>query len=95
MHRQDDHTAIRGPLRGAAALAALESEGKLFGYGQDVAAVLDRDPRTVYDSIRRGEIPHVKIGQRYMVSVAWMRRQVDGLDTPEQARSAESAAVAS
>ena len=86
-----DHGHDTSPLRGAEALNALVAQGKLFCYAQDVADVMERDPRTVYDAIKRGEIPHTRIGQRYQVPVAWLRRQVDGTEA-EQVRCAGSAA---
>ena len=89
--RPDD---IDTDLKGAAALAALKARGKLFAYPHDVAAVMERDLRTIYDGIKRGEIPHTRIGQRYQVPVAWLRRQVDGLDTPEQARESAGMTIA-
>jgi hypothetical protein len=79
-------------LTGEAALAALEAAGKTFGYPADVAAVFDKDNKTIYAALERGEIPHVRIGQRYQISVAWMRRQVDGPGSPQPARQAGVAA---
>jgi hypothetical protein len=73
---------------GAAALAALEASGKLFCYPADVAAVFDKDRDTIYLALERGEIPHTRLGQRYQIPVAWLRRQVEGLDVPEHAGSA-------
>jgi excisionase family DNA binding protein len=77
-----------GQLKGAAALAALEARGELFGFPADVADVFGKDLKTVYRALENGEIPHTRIGQRYQIPVAWMRRQVDGTDVPEQARRA-------
>jgi hypothetical protein len=67
-------------LRGAAALAALEAQGRTFCYPADVADVFAKDLKTIYGGLERGEIPFTRIGQRYQISVAWLRRQVDGLD---------------
>jgi hypothetical protein len=75
-------------LKGAEALAALESQGKLFGFPADVADVFNKDVKVVYRALERGEIPYTRIGQRYQISVAWMRRQVDGVEAPELARRA-------
>jgi excisionase family DNA binding protein len=77
-----------GQLKGGAALAALEARGELFGFPADVADVFGKDLKTVYRALENGEIPHTRIGQRYQISTAWMRRQVDGADAPQQARRA-------
>jgi hypothetical protein len=87
-----DHHLDPSPLKGAAALAALDEQGKLFCYAADVAAVFDKDLRTVYTAMDRGEIPSVKMGQRRQIPLAWVHRQVEGTDAPEQARRAGSAA---
>ena len=65
-------------LRGAAALEALEAEGRLFAYPAEVARVMQRDPRTIYAGIEHGEIPATRVGQRYQVSVAWLKRAAEG-----------------
>jgi len=70
------------PIRGAALLEQLEHQGQLFCQPADTAAVTGKDPRTIYAAIKSGEIPSTKIGQRYHISVAWLRRQVDGTDVP-------------
>jgi excisionase family DNA binding protein len=69
-----------GQLNGAAVLAALEARGDLFCFPADVAAVLGRNLKTIYPALERGEIPHTRVGQRYSIPVAWLRRQADGLD---------------
>lgn len=69
-------------LKGAAALKALEEEGSLFGSPADVAAIMRRDIRTVYAGLERGEIPSTRVGQRYQIPVAWLRRQADGPSEP-------------
>jgi hypothetical protein len=79
-------------LEGEALLTALEADGRLFAFPAETAAVFRKDTKTVYLALERGEIPYVRIGQRYQISVAWMRRQVDGLDPPQAARRAGSAA---
>jgi hypothetical protein len=66
-------------LKGAEALAALEKDGDLFASPAWTARIMRRDIRTIYAAIKSGEIPSIKIGQRYSVSVAWLRRQVDGV----------------
>jgi hypothetical protein len=69
-------------LKGRAALKALEDDGNLFGSPADIAAIMRRDIRTVYAGLARGEIPSVRVGQRYQISLAWVRRQVDGVPEP-------------
>lgn len=69
-------------LKGAAALKALEREGNLFASPADVAVIMRRDIRTIYAGLERGEIPSTRVGQRYQVPMAWLRRQVDGLPEP-------------
>jgi hypothetical protein len=66
-------------LRGEAALKALEKAGKLWISPAKAAAVMERDVRTIYGALERGEIPNTKVGQRYQIPVAWLRRQADGL----------------
>jgi hypothetical protein len=68
--------------KGAALLAALEKEGNLFASPADVAGIMRRDIRTVYAGLERGEIPSIRVGQRYQISLAWIRRQVDGVPEP-------------
>jgi hypothetical protein len=75
-------------LTGEAVLAALEAAGKTFGYPADAAVVFEKDIKTIYLAMERGEIPHTRIGQRYHIPVAWMRRQVDGHVSPQPARRA-------
>ena len=69
-------------LKGADLLKALEEEGNLFASPADVAAIMRRDIRTVYAGLERGEIPSIRVGQRYQISIAWLRRQVDGVPEP-------------
>ena len=73
---------VTDQLKGAAALAALEASGQLFCFPADVAAVIGKDLRSVYAALNRGEIPCIRIGQRRHISVAWLRRQVDGEPEP-------------
>jgi excisionase family DNA binding protein len=63
----------------ADALAALEAKGDLFTSASTAAVVLGRNYRTVLAAIERGDIPHTRMGQQYMVPVAWLRRQADGV----------------
>jgi hypothetical protein len=65
--------------RGRAALEALEAQGKLFAYPADVADIFEQDRKTIYLALERGTIPSTRIGQRYQIPVAWLRRQVDGV----------------
>jgi excisionase family DNA binding protein len=83
-----DHGNDTGQLKGAAALAALESRGELFCFPADVAAVLGRNLKTIYPALERGEIPYTRVGQRYSIPVSWLRRAADGADAPQQARRA-------
>ena len=69
-------------LRGAAALVALETEGRLFATPAEAAAVMRRDVRTIYAGLERGEIPSTRVGQRFHIPVAWLRRQADGPSEP-------------
>ena len=66
-------------LKGEAALKRMESRGQTWASPAETAHVVQRDVRTVYGALKRGEIPSTKVGQRYYVSVAWLRRQVDGV----------------
>ncbi len=70
---------VEGQPRGAAALRALEEEGRLFTTPAGVAAVLERDIKSVYLGLERGDIPSTRVGPRYQISVAWLRRQADGV----------------
>ena len=74
-------------LKGAALLAALEKDGYLFASPADVAGIMRRDIRTIYAGLERGEIPSVRVGQRYQISLSWVRRQVDGVPEPRPAGS--------
>jgi hypothetical protein len=77
--------------KGLVALTALEETGHLFCYPQDVADVLVKDLKTVYLALERGEIPYTRIGQRYQISLAWLRRQVDGIPDPQPAQAGTAA----
>ena len=82
-----------GGLMGEPLLAALEAEGRTFACPAEMAAIFDgRDIKSIYAGLERGEIPYTRIGQRYSIPVAWIRRQVDGLDQPEPARQSGTAA---
>jgi excisionase family DNA binding protein len=65
-------------LKGAAALKALEKTGRLWATTPEAAAVMERDIRTVRAALQRGEIPHTKVGVRYQIPVAWLRRAAEG-----------------
>jgi len=82
------YTRTSDRARGLAALTALEDSERLFCYPQEAADVMGCDFKTVYSALERGEIPHTRIGQRYHIPVAWLRRQVDGLDRPQPAGTA-------
>ncbi len=41
------------------------------------AKVLGVAPTTVYEGIKRGEIPAIKVGRRRILSTEWLKRQVD------------------
>jgi excisionase family DNA binding protein len=69
-------------LKGAAALAALEKDGRLFATPAEAAVILRRDVRTIYAGLERGEIPNTRVGQRFQIPVAWLRRQADGPSEP-------------
>ena len=58
------------------ALAALD--GKLFTGVPETATVIDADQRTVRRALEAGEIPGVRIGQRWRIPVAWLREQAAG-----------------
>jgi hypothetical protein len=65
-------------LRGAAKLEALEAEGRLWATPAETADVLERDVKSVYAGLDRGDIPSVRVGPRYQISVAWLRRAAEG-----------------
>ena len=69
-------------LQGTAALADLERKGFLFATPAEAAAVMRRDVRTIYAGLERGEIPSTRVGQRFQIPVAWLRRQADGPSEP-------------
>jgi hypothetical protein len=74
---------VKDQLRGAAALTALEEAGKLWAIPAEVAAIMERDLKSVYAGLERGDIPSIRIGPRYQVSVAWLRRQANGVPDPQ------------
>jgi hypothetical protein len=82
------YTPSRDRVKGRAALEALEARGRLFCYPAEAARVIDKDHKTVYAALERGEIPHTRIGQRYHISIAWLRRQVDGTEPAQVERAA-------
>lgn len=75
-------------LKGAPALKALEEAGRLFATPVEVAAVLDRDVKSVRAAIVQGEIPSTKVGPRYQIAAAWLRRQADGVPDPQPVKAA-------
>lgn len=81
-------------LRGVAALEALEAAGHLWATTTETADVLERDLSAIYGALERGEIPSTRVGQRYNIPVAWLRRQADGLpeaDSDGRLRTARDA----
>ena len=79
---------VNDRLCGAAKLAALEAAGKLFATPAEAADVLERDIKSVRAGLDRGEIPAVRVGPRWQISVKWLRRQADGVPEPETAGGA-------
>jgi hypothetical protein len=75
-------------LKGAPALKALEEAGRLFATPGEVAAVLDRDIKSVYLGLERGQIPSIRVGPRYQISVAWLRKQASSTPDPQPVRAA-------
>ncbi len=65
-------------LKGRAALEALERTGRLFAYPAEAAAVLERDHRTVRLAMKRGEVPYTRVGNRFSISIDWLRRTAEG-----------------
>lgn len=49
--------------------------GRLFATVPEAAAILRYDVRTVRRAIAAGEIPAVRAGSTYRISVAWLREQ--------------------
>jgi hypothetical protein len=66
-------------LRGRAALDALEADGRLWAYPAEVAVVMERDVKTLYPALEKGEIPAIRVGQRWQISIAWLRRSAEGV----------------
>jgi excisionase family DNA binding protein len=67
--------------KGAKTLADLEAQGRLFCTPAQAAVVLGRDYRTILAAVERGEVPSVRVGQRYSISVGWLRKVADGVTT--------------
>lgn len=57
-----------------AALARLD--GRLFATVTEVAAILRYDARTVRKAIEAGEIPALRAGSTYRITVEWLRAQM-------------------
>lgn len=55
--------------------------GRLFADVPEAAAILGRDERTVRKAAAVGEIPSSKVGQKYLIPVAWLREQA-GITSP-------------
>jgi excisionase family DNA binding protein len=49
-------------------------DGRAFCDVWEAATILNRDPRTIRQAIKAGEIPAVRLGLRYSVPVAWLNR---------------------
>ncbi len=55
-------------------LDALVASGAAFTDTPTAAVILGADERTVRSAIKSGDIPAVRVGQRWKISVAWLRR---------------------
>lgn len=49
---------------------------------EEVAPILDCGTSAVHEAIRRGEVPHIRLGRRILVPTASLRREVLGIDPP-------------
>jgi hypothetical protein len=70
---------VNDQMTSAEALADLEAQGKLFTTPAVAAIVLGRDYRTILAGLERGDIPFTRVGQRYTIPVAWLRRAASGV----------------
>ena len=52
-----------------------ELDGRLFADVPEVASITGRDERTIRKAAAAGEIPSTKVGNKYMIPVAWLREQ--------------------
>jgi excisionase family DNA binding protein len=48
---------------------------RLFADVTEAAAILRYDPRTVRRAIEAGDIPAVRVGERWRIPTAWLRKQ--------------------
>ena len=55
--------------------------GRNFASVAETCTILDVEERSVYSAIDRGEIPATRVGTRWKVPVAWLRK-VAALDAP-------------
>jgi hypothetical protein len=49
--------------------------GRLFASVPEFVTISGYDDRTVRAAIEAGEIPAIRVGQRYRIPVAWIREQ--------------------
>lgn len=68
-----DASLLLGQSRVVSASERLD--GRWFVSVAEVAEVLGVDPRTVRRAIEAGEVPAVRVGQRYRVPAAWLRER--------------------
>jgi excisionase family DNA binding protein len=52
-----------------------ELDGRYFADVPEVASITGRDERTIRKAAAAGEIPSTKVGNKYMIPVAWLREQ--------------------
>lgn len=52
-----------------------ELNGRLFADVPEVASITGRDGRTIRRAAAAGEIPSTKVGNKYMIPTAWIRKQ--------------------
>jgi excisionase family DNA binding protein len=64
-------------------LDELLQAGRNFASAGEARAILGVDERTVYTALERGEIPSVRVGNRYKVPVRWLAQQA-GISGPGQ-----------
>jgi excisionase family DNA binding protein len=60
-------------------LDELIAAGRNFATAAEAKAILEVDERTIYAGIERGEIPATRMGNRWKIPVAWLRKEA-GLD---------------
>ncbi len=59
-------------------LDAVVAAGTAFLEPPDVAVIMGADERTIRSAIRAGDIPAVRVGQRWKVPVNWLVRAASG-----------------